>query len=237
MFCKRPDRSHDQKPTMRRFHLRKPKSLESLGSHDSLSTAPSSVPRTPLSPARHSRIVEFDPLMLHPTHTPPPPRLADRAFIDVGPRKATTGEPRIRGLDASASSPVEHEFSLRLDLLERPTLVRSRWSDSTVHTISDCSSSEEEDDDDESTGDEQEEVETPTTRETKLEFCSDEREVVPAWQNFSLKRNTVAVPRRRPQAGNALDEYVKRGGWKRRGIVFQNSDDNYIERMSSRTVG
>ena len=239
MFCKRNDRTstHEQKPTMRRFHLRKPKSLASVSSNDSLSTAPSSAPRTPASPNRHSRTVEFDPLNLHPTHHAAPPRLAERAFIDMESCEKMAPPPRIRGVDTIESpASAQEEFALRLDLPERPTLLRSRWSESTISTMSDSSEEEHEEMGEEDVS--EEEVETPTAEST-LQFHYDEREVTPSWQNFSLKRNTVAVPRRRPAAGtgNALDDYVKRGGWKRRGIVFQNSDENYTERMSSRTVG
>lgn len=250
MFRKRADRStsHDRKPTMRRFHLREPDSLASVSSNDSVSTAPSSAPRTPASPSRHSRTVEFDPLSLHPTHHVAPPRLSERPFIDVEPREKVAAPPRIRGVDTVDSpASAQEEFALKLDLMERPTLLRSRWSESTISTMSD-SSGEEEHEEVQEEGEEEEEeeeevaseaeVETPTAKPT-LRFHYDEREVRPAWQNFSLKRNTVAVPRRRPAmgTGNALDDYVKRGGWKRRGIVFQNSDEDYTERMSSRTVG
>lgn len=239
MFCKRNDRTstHEQKPTMRRFNLRKPKSLASVSSMDSLSTAPSSAPRTPVSPSRHSRTVEFDPLSLHPTRHAAPPRLSERAFIDIESCEKMAATPRIRDVDTVDSpSSTQEEFPLRLELPERPTLLRSRWSESTISTMSDSSEEEHEEMSEEDVS--EEEAETPTGGPT-LQFQFDEREVAPSWQNFSLKRNTVAVPRRRPAAGtgNALDDYVKRGGWKRRGIVFQNSDDNYTERMSARTVG
>jgi hypothetical protein len=72
----------------------------------------------------------------------------------------------------------------------------------------------------------------------------EERDVKPAaaqWQNFSYKRNTVNIIRRRPlgESDNSIDNYVKRGGWKRRGIVFQAhvSSDCMIERLSAQTVG
>lgn len=242
MFCKRNDRTsdHERKPTMRRFHLRKPKSLASVSSADSLSTAPSSAPRTPASPGRHSRAVEFDPLDLHPTRHAPPPRLAERAFIDMHSCEKVAASPRIRGVDAVDSpASAQEEFSMRLELPARPTFERSRWSESTISSMSYSSEGEQDEDEDEDDVSEEEDEDQTPTGEPVIQFQFDEREVAPSWQNFSLKRNTVAVPRRRPAAGtgNALDDYVKRGGWKRRGIVFQNSDDNWAERLSSRTVG
>ena len=226
MFLKRREKSN--KPTMARLRISKP---ESLSSSSTISTPSPHTPSSTTS-SRRSRTVEFDPLSLHPTHHAPP-RLADRAFIDVGER-------------ASSSEYFEEEqpkiedpgyFKLRLDMLQRPTLVRSHWSESTISTLSD--SSEESFEDGSTEGgesvDDEEEVATPTAPETG--FFEDVKEE-PQWINFSYKRNTVAaVPRQRPNAGNALDDYVKRGGWKRRGIVFQNKDDDYTECLSSRTVG
>lgn len=227
MFLKR--REKPAKPTMARLRISKP---ESLTSSSTISTTPTSSSAS----SRRSRTVEYDPLGLHPTHHAPPPRLADRAFIDVG-----AGEPSSAGYLEAAAPKVEDPgyFKLRLDMLQRPTLVRSHWSESTIGTLSDSSESDGSVEGLESVDtegeEEEEEVVTPTAHEG---FFEEEEVREPAWTNFSYKRNTVAVvPRRRPGAGNAVDDYVKRGGWKRRGIVFQNKDDDYAECLSARTVG
>lgn len=222
MFLKRREKS--TKPTMARLRISKPESLSSS------STISEPSPQTPTSSgSRRSRTVEYDPLSLHPTYHAPP-RLADRAFIDVGER-ASSGY-----FEAQPKVEDPGYFKLRLDMLQRPTLVRSHWSESTISTLSDSSEGSSEDDSVEGLEslDAEEEVETPTAPETSF-FEREVRE--PQWRNFSYKRNTVAVPRRRPDAGNAVDDYVKRGGWKRRGIVFQNKDDDYAECLSARTVG
>lgn len=283
----------DEKPaTSRKFRLRKPKSLDavSICSHSSSSSAASTaMPRTPVSPhARHSRVVEFDPLRLHSTYHAPPP-LAERPFIHVvdqdeagcyQPRPRRAG-PKVQDLDLAMdherdddADAEEEPLALRLDLGERPNLVRSHWSYSTINTLisdADNSDSEEEYEDD----DQEEDIDlpvmhpatpdhiTPTAspaldssstyashfdfdEDTETEPSDDEndRPVLSqrSFQNFSYKRNTVAVvvPRRRPQeAMNSIDHYVKRGGWKRRGIVFQTEDSSEcaIERLSARTVG
>jgi hypothetical protein len=282
-------RTADEKPTMScRLHLRKPKSLDSVSSHDSISTASTTMPRTPVSPTsthhRHSRVVEFDPLSLHPTYHAPA-RLAERPFIHVldqdeaeyyQPKPQRVVSPKIQefGSPAEPTPQADHEgandhhehpaehLTLRLDLSERPTLVRSHWSYSTINTmndedeVDDTSSSEEEayDDDDEDDGlylpimrhsvvDNDQHAATPTTATTPTVPFGDEaeRQALPQpWQNFSYKRNTVSVPRRRPQEDmNSIDHYVKRGCWKRRGIVFlaQDPSDCAMERLSARTVG
>lgn len=223
MFLKR--REKPAKPTMASLRISKP---ESLTSSSTISTTPTHSSTS----SRRSRTVEFDPLGLHPTHHTAPPRLADRAFIDVG-------EPVSTGYleeEVEAQPKVEDPgyFKLRLDMLQRPTLVRSHWSESTIGTLSDSSESSGESIEGLESVDSEEEVVTPTAHEGA--FFEEVQE--PRWTNFSYKRNTVAaVPRRRPGAGNAVDDYVKRGGWKRRGIVFQNKDDDYAECLSARTVG
>ncbi|CAI4211220.1 unnamed protein product [Parascedosporium putredinis] len=268
----RPREPTDPKTTImaRRFHLRKPKSLESVSSRDSASTA--SMPRTPVSPTsthhRHSRVVEFDPLNLHPTFQAPP-RLSDRPFIHVmehdepqyhqpQPRRVA---PKFRELELPpvasprTSQVVEAEevpdyFAMKLGMLQRPTLVRSHWSESTINTVLSSSDEEETDEAEEATIDDEdseaeEQVTTPTGPAMPLQLQFEtEREVVPTstqWQNFSYKRNTVHATRRPPPGGsdNSIDNYVKRGGWKRRGIVFQANDssDCMIDRLSAQTVG
>lgn len=271
----RPSADECKSPSARKFRLRKPKSLDSISSRDSTSTASTAaMPRTPVSPTgtmhhnhRHSRAVEFDPLSLHPTFNAPP-RLAERPFIRVvdadeaeyyQPRPRRAG-PKVQDLDltpGATGGDVTERLTLRLDLShddERPELVRSHWSYSTINTLNS-------DDDNESSEDEgdvdlpimhhdaEEHVRTPTVPVFDFESSDDEEEeeeerpVLPqSWQNFSYKRNTVnvTVPRRRPhEAMNSIDHYVKRGCWKRRGIVFQAQDPSecVMERLSARTVG
>jgi hypothetical protein len=93
-----------------------------------------------------------------------------------------------------------------LQLTKRPSLPRSRWSESTIQTLDSL---------------------TPSC----ASGTSAADEVVP---NFSYKRNTVP---KRPamKTGSSVDDFVKRGGWKRRGIIFHNEEmnGNYYEDRSS----
>jgi hypothetical protein len=51
------------------------------------------------------------------------------------------------------------------------------------------------------------------------------------YQNFSHKRNTV--PKRPPaKAADSIDNFIKRGGWKRRGIVFQRDPEGRASQES-----
>jgi len=77
-----------------------------------------------------------------------------------------------------------------------------------------------------------EEAQTPTseegqtpTPEREQRLGSLERQVRQSrYPNFSYKRNTV--PRRPPmKTADSIDDFIKRGGWKRRGIVFQQDPE------------
>jgi hypothetical protein len=105
-------------------------------------------------------------------------------------------------------------FQLRLDLLarQRPALERSHWSESTVQTTDHLDDDDDDDDDDED--DEGADI-TPQPEQRPVRLSQ--------WPNFSTKRNTV--PKRPPmKAMDSIENFIKRGGWKRRGIVFQAKD-------------
>ncbi|KAM0277490.1 hypothetical protein ACHAQH_005768 [Verticillium albo-atrum] len=97
---------------------------------------------------------------------------------------------------------------------------RSRWSESTVASVDIAESpqisvfeetdDEEEDDDGVDVSDF--ELIAPAGREVRQ---------AKSWQNFSHK-SAMASPRRPPiQTMDSVENFIKRGGWKRRGIVFQ----------------
>lgn len=111
-------------------------------------------------------------------------------------------------------------------LAKRPPLPRSHWSESTIQTIDSItpnntttpSTFDDDTDDDASV------LEMPALTRRSSNFSR-------AF-NFSYKRNTV--PKRPPmKAMDSVDNFIKRGGWKRRGIVFHEEDmDNKPERTS-----
>ncbi|EFQ32779.1 uncharacterized protein GLRG_07923 [Colletotrichum graminicola M1.001] len=93
----------------------------------------------------------------------------------------------------------------------RPQLPRSHWSESTINTM--ASAAEEEDDDEEDDEDSSEDG----------SIVGSERPVRESrWQNFSHKRLSPPNPKR-PQMKSldSVEDFIKRGGWKRKGIVFQ----------------
>ncbi|KAK2024296.1 hypothetical protein LX32DRAFT_643766 [Colletotrichum zoysiae] len=95
----------------------------------------------------------------------------------------------------------------------RPQLPRSHWSESTINTMASAADEEEEDgeaeDDDSSSEDG-----SIVGQERPVRECR--------WQNFSHKRPS-APSARRPQMKSldSVEDFIKRGGWKRKGIVFQ----------------
>ncbi|ROT41004.1 hypothetical protein SODALDRAFT_270652 [Sodiomyces alkalinus F11] len=99
-------------------------------------------------------------------------------------------------------------------------LPRSRWSDSTIAStdldLPQDGQEEEKQDDDASTYDE----------EDYLHIAVPERQPrhAKSWQNFSYKRTPAVAPRRPPLTMDGVEAFIKRGGWKRKGIVFEKDD-------------
>ncbi|OLN96405.1 hypothetical protein CCHL11_00666 [Colletotrichum chlorophyti] len=227
--------SHKGKRHPEALHTRKPSLTHSVSSSDSSSTQSTRSSGT----ARHTRVLDFDPLSLHPTFQPPP-RLYERPFIhnsqsvedDVldsyfssqealaeqqakasfaaaipdmpvppvdSPRTPIQQQERSRELAAEGDDYFLFKVQQHI-AATRPQLPRSHWSESTIQTLD--GGQDDEEDEEGSIVDE----ERPA-RESQ-------------WQNFSYKRNT---PPRRPQMKSldSVEDFIKRGGWKRRGIVFE----------------
>ncbi|OAA32966.1 hypothetical protein AAL_00431 [Moelleriella libera RCEF 2490] len=92
-----------------------------------------------------------------------------------------------------------------IQFVKRPQLPRSRWSDSTIQTSDQMTPNE-------------------LSSRTFDDDSSDEEEDAPLEiPNFSHKRTTA--PRRPPMRSlDSLEDFIKKGGWKRRGIVFNGSE-------------
>ncbi|KAG6252725.1 hypothetical protein E4U23_008510 [Claviceps purpurea] len=103
-------------------------------------------------------------------------------------------------------------------LAKRPAMPCSRWSDSTIQTldfVDDVAPDETLPYEDEDEEQEEEEKEEQTKKE---EACMD----VPM-PNFSRKR--ITAPSRPPlRSLDSLDDFIKKGGWKRRGVIFDRSE-------------
>lgn len=124
-----------------------------------------------------------------------------------------------------ADTPEAHERSdyfFFQHVTKRPSMPKSRWSESTIQTLDMATPGssihddyEEDEDKDVLVEEEEEDMETPTAH-------------VDVPPNFSYKyQRTVSAPEaRRPTmpAKDSVEEFIKRGGWKRRGIVFDRRE-------------
>ncbi|KAK1963177.1 hypothetical protein LY78DRAFT_210215 [Colletotrichum sublineola] len=229
------------------LHTRKPSLTNSVSSNESSSTRSTRSTAT----ARRSRVLDFDPLSQHPTFHPPPrlferPFIHNSQSIEdevinsyfSSQEAAAAEQAKAAAVPSMPAPPVD---SLRTPIQEqkqqqqqqqqqsrsqelaaegddyflfkvqqhiaatRPQLPRSHWSESTINTM--ASTAEEDDDDSSENG----------------SIVNDERPVRESqWQNFSHKR--LSPPNaRRPQMKSldSVEDFIKRGGWKRKGIVFQ----------------
>ncbi|KAM0252824.1 hypothetical protein ACHAQJ_007563 [Trichoderma viride] len=189
-------------------------------------------------------------------HSQPPKRLHDRPFIltdrqhyDSAPTFYDSEDAESSDLEASErdfdgededqtqftmelphASPVSHHdyeageepqdyFFMHIKSRQKPTLPQSRWSDSTIG----------------STIDSLDDL-TPVTsmsEPTSSAAMVDADEVEAAGESTpSSFTSTTTVPKRPTfKPVDSFEEYVKRGGWKRRGIVFNREDmDTYEAR-------
>ncbi|PFH58851.1 hypothetical protein XA68_13099 [Ophiocordyceps unilateralis] len=141
--------------------------------------------------------------------------------------------------------PDEARDYFSVPLPTRPQFPPSRWSDSTIASmdLSDLASDSDLDDSDHVDqsvdSDSSDDVEEPLDSEVEDTIhvhhdASDAEDRHYHFQqpldghcsmpNFSYKRAT-ALPKRPPiKTLDSLDEFVKRGGWKRRGIIFHNEE-------------
>lgn len=109
-----------------------------------------------------------------------------------------------------------------MTLAKRPAMPRSRWSESTIQSVQTIDA-----------------LPTPgsviSTAITETAFDQGPPVVIEMPPNFSYKRavstpaatsKPVSTASRRPpmKTMDSIDEFVKRGGWKRKGIVFQQEE-------------
>lgn len=147
----------------------------------------------------------------------------------------------LTGDDRNLVEPADYFYlaEQHADSAKRTPAPRSRWSESTIQTLNeddmtpstamptpmcddddDASSSGSRssfDDDDSEDEDDDELLEELEARQVRLE-------VLP---NFSHKyQRTVSAPeaRRPPMLTDSVEDFIKRGGWKRRGIVFDRRE-------------
>lgn len=242
----KPKDLHIRKVSFSGSSLSSSPSTSSTCSTSSASTARAlSSARTPTT---GSTSPGFGPLSAHPTFHPPP-RLHDRPLIS--PERWCAHAPASTFFDDSTddedldggdytvvgkaralhfshptettllppSPPSEHDdapvvgdaqdyFTLQLASSRRPPMPRSRWSDSTIQTLDldldrDLSSVDDLDLDETPGSDAPVPLDVP---------------------NFSHKRS-VSAPKRPPMRSlDSLEDLMKRSGWKRRGVVFNETE-------------
>ncbi|KHO01287.1 uncharacterized protein MAM_00288 [Metarhizium album ARSEF 1941] len=234
------------------LHIRKISlSGSSLSSGSSFSSSSSTATMRTCSSARTP--TGLDPLSSHPTFSPPP-RLHDRplisperchhhqqvsTFLDDSTDDEVDGDYTVakalhlsHPAEATTMLPPPHPFTLGGDdaltwtepsnpldyftlqpASKRPPLPRSRWSESTIQTL-DLDLDPELDQDLSSADDD-----VVTTPDSEVHVPL-ETEI----PNFSHKRS-VSTPKRPPMRSlDSLEDLIKRSGWKRRGVVFNESD-------------
>lgn len=226
-------------------------SLSSGCSFDS--TSSSSTARAPSSVRSTGSSHSFDPLHSHPTFQPPP-RLQDRpllspaqtspssksfAFFDdseaeeensyyLGRASTIGGDDENVDYDVKEildrqskemvlpplSSPMDHSDDrteaqdyFMMQLAKRPPMPRSRWSESTIQTLEDFTDGE---------------LSTPLAFDGACTPDS-EADLPLEMPNFSHKRNMT--PSRPPMRSlDSLEDFIKHGGWKRRGVVLNPNE-------------
>ena len=129
--------------------------------------------------------------------------------------------------DHTAHDRYEPTDYFAIQLAQRPPMPRSRWSESTIQSVQSVDA-----------------IPTPgstfSTAASESEYGGEDHGppvVVEMPPNFSYKRAVSApgptamsplemAPGRRPplRTMDSIDEFVKRGGWKRRGVVFNPED-------------
>ncbi|RCI12910.1 hypothetical protein L249_0767 [Ophiocordyceps polyrhachis-furcata BCC 54312] len=187
----------------------------SASSSSSLSVGCRRCERSPLE--RH-----VDPLAQHPTYAPPP-RLHDRRLLDTTTLYLGVEEEK----DISTVSVDYLSVSTRQQ--QQQQFPRSRWSDSTIASV-DVPESESESDGGSETSEEIEELEDESDSNNNDDsiHVHDEDDDLPeghrSMPNFSYKRETSLDKRPPIKTLDSLDEFVKRGGWKRRGVIFHSEE-------------
>lgn len=198
------------------------------------------------SPTRPPLDGHVDPLAQHPTYCPPP-RLHERPLLDTGLFLGGAEEDDVSRLDKELPSLPCYVDEPRQYSSARPQFPCSRWSDSTIASVdlSDCDSvvsgsycgsfnsydigsvdSDSSDDVDEPLDPVSDDVEDPIHLDHDVHHYHFQQSLAGhhSMPNFSYKRDT-ALPKRPPiKTLDSLDEFVKRGGWKRRGIIFHNEE-------------
>ncbi|KAF5647099.1 hypothetical protein F52700_1401 [Fusarium sp. NRRL 52700] len=237
----------------RDLHIRKVSfSGSSLSSGCSLSSSSSSTISAVSTPCLQTPTAsrpEIDPLASHPAFHAPP-RLYERPFIcmddaepvfygadnavideedyveqDVAAQQPTEMAlpPHVSPMDAADEEGNEPRDYFFTTLSKRPPMPKSRWSESTIQSIQ---TFEDEEDDSEVTQSEDSEDETDDASVLEMRRLSRHASALkPVSINTTYTARPGLAPKRPPMRSlDSVDNFIRRGGWKRRGIVFHKDD-------------
>ncbi|KAL4723448.1 hypothetical protein ACLX1H_009945 [Fusarium chlamydosporum] len=232
----------------RDLHIRKVSfSGSSLSSGCSLSSSSSSTISALSTPAARTPTAsrpEIDPLASHPAFHAPP-RLYERPFkridetepVFYGSEEAVVDEEDLVEQDVAAQQPTEMALPPHVSPMDvadeqgnqpkdyffttlstRPPMPKSRWSESTIQSVQTFDDDDEEDD----------------SEVTQSEDSEDENDNVSVLEMRRISRHASTLkpaarpglaPKRPPMRSlDSVDNFMRRGGWKRRGIVFHKED-------------
>ncbi|KAH7238664.1 hypothetical protein BKA59DRAFT_514948 [Fusarium tricinctum] len=236
----------------RDLHIRKVSfSGSSLSSGCSLSSSSSSTISASSTPAARTPIagrLEVDPLASHPAFHAPP-RLYERPFIHMDESEpvfyatdnAVVDEEDYVEQDVAAQQPTEmalpphvspadiadEEGSEPRDyffatLTKRPPMPKSRWSESTIQSIQ--TFEDDEDDSEVTQSEDEDENDTASVLEMRR-LSRHASSLQPVSINTTYTTRPGLAPKRPPMRSlDSVDNFIRRGGWKRRGIVFHKED-------------
>ncbi|QPC79744.1 hypothetical protein HYE68_010496 [Fusarium pseudograminearum] len=238
----------------RDLHIRKVSfSGSSLSSGCSLSSSSSSTISALSTPAARTPTAsrpEMDPLASHPAFHAPP-RLYERPFkrmdnhepVFYGTEEAVIDEEEFVEQDIAAQQPTEMALPPHASPMDaadeqsnepkdyffttlsaRPPVPKSRWSESTIQSIQ--TFDDEEEDDSEVTQSEDSEDEGDNVSVLEMRRLSRHASALkPASINATYTARPGLAPKRPPMRSlDSVDNFIRRGGWKRRGIVFHKED-------------
>ncbi|KAM0432253.1 hypothetical protein ACHAPT_004791 [Fusarium lateritium] len=237
----------------RDLHIRKVSfSGSSLSSGCSLSSSSSTISdsstptQTPIATTRP----EIDPLASHPAFHAPP-RLYERPFIRMDETEPVfyggnddeqyaqheavqqpiemALPPHVSPMDVADEQCKEsQDYFFTTTLSKRPPMPGSRWSESTIQTLDQFDNSDSEDSDEITQSEESEDEDDDNASVLEMRRLTRRAS---ALKTISLSTTYAAparpglAPKRPPMRSlDSVDNFIRRGGWKRRGIVFRQED-------------
>jgi hypothetical protein len=131
--------------------------------------------------------------------------------------------PNVSPMDAADEEGNEPRDYFFTTLSKRPPMPKSRWSESTIQSIQ---TFEDEEDDSEVTQSEDSEDETDDASVLEMRRLSRHASALkPVSINTTYNARPGLAPKRPPMRSlDSVDNFIRRGGWKRRGIVFHKDD-------------